>query len=220
MMVRRNCTGDDPICDLVARPIVIGNSISELTPDLFGQFQGIPAFASTPVLPDSASRPFKSAISSLGAYALLYNPDAGTPRWWNFNPADPAAKGTPSSLGGSSSTSFSGFAVSECLAAGVSSDATTQDLTGVHLANGNVLTLAPQFGDLAVDIEVEPFRGNAITMRSPGSDWPAIRAFQIETIGTAGNEEIALAARALWNAPDDVDPLSMAVRRPPMPDCN
>jgi hypothetical protein len=221
VMVRRNCSGAaDPQCELVARPIVIGSNISELTADVFGTFQGIPAFASTPVLPDSVSRPFKAAIDSLGGYALIFDPGANSPRWWNFNPADPAAKGTPSSLGASASTSFSGFAVSECLAAGITADGTTQDLTGVHLANGNVLNLAPQFGDTAGDIEVEPFRGNAITMRSPGSDWPAIRAFQIESIGAAGSEQIALAARAIWNAPADVNPLSMAVRRPPTPTCN
>jgi hypothetical protein len=172
------------------------------------------------VLPGAVSRPFKSAIESLGGYALIFDPNANSPRWWNFNPADPAAKGTPSSLGASASTSFSGFAVSECLAAGISADATTLDLTGVHLANGNVLNLAPPFGDTARDIEVEPFRGNVVTMRSPGFDGPSIRAFQIESIGAAGSEQVALAARAVWNAPDDVDPLSMAVRRPPMPGCN
>lgn len=220
VMVRNNCNADaDPACDLIARPITIGNNVSELTPNLFGPMQGIPAFASTPVLPDAVARPFKANIDSLGAYAIAFNP-GGDPRWWQFDPANPMSKSAPSSLPELASTSFSSFAVSECFAAGIAGDATAQELQGIHLANGNVLTTMPSYGDTAADVLIEPFRRNALTLRSTGAEQPTVRAFQIEQIGGVGNEQISLAERSVWNAPEDIDPYSFAVRRPPSPNCN
>jgi hypothetical protein len=219
VMVGRACAGDPPVCDLVALPITIGNDVSELAANDFGPFQGIPAFASTPVLPDSVTRPFSDVIDSLGAYALTFDPVAGDPRWWQFDPADPASKASPSSLPASTSTTFNGFAVSECLAAGVTADASVEKLTGVHLANGEVLDLSPPLADIVTDVVIEPFQGNALTLRSPGADFPAVRAFQIETIGSGASQQVSLAERSVWNAPSDVDPISIAVRQTEAPEC-
>lgn len=221
LMVAQACDAVTDVCNLAARPLTISNNIAELTPDNFGTFLGVPAFASTPVLPDSEMRPFKNEIESLGAYALAFHPGTNEPRWWGFDPADPAAKEVPSSLPDSASDSFAGLAVWECRAAAVASSSGSADdeLSAIHLANASVLSTS--LVDIGRDVTVEPFRGNALTMRSPGSDFPAIRAFQIEVL-TPGTptERISLAERALWNAPEDVDPLSFAVRLPESPSCS
>ncbi len=220
MMVAQECDAVLGTCNLEARPVTVGGSVKTLAPDDFGPFAGVPAFASSPVLSDTVERPFDSAVASLGAYAIAFDPNGMDPRWWGFDPSNPASKDSPSSLPNSEADSFAGLAVWECLAAGIASTSGTDndDLHAIHLANAAVVEspLADSGGDLLI----EPFRGNVITMRSQDDTQPALRAFQIEVLAQGtGSERIALAERTVWSAPDDIEPIAFAVRLPEKPDC-
>ncbi len=216
LMISRGCPDS---CELFGQPVNVANNISSGVAAPFGAYTGIPAFASTPVLPDSVARPFKAIVPSLGAYALAFAPAADRPVRWSFNPADPADLVAPSTLADAKKPSlFSSLAVAECLGAGVVASEPNQDLVSFH-PNGNVFS-APLLHD-ALQVSIDPFTNNVLTMKPAGAAGLSVRAFQIEKVGMGMSETLTLVERSTvsWDAPDDIDPIMFAVRTHEKNDC-
>ena len=207
VLVGRPCLDDPAKRCIVARPFTVSKGgIDELQADSLGTYEGVPAFASTPVLPPEVMRPFPNVIKSLGAYAIFYDPTSTSAQWLQFDPADPRRSQNASSLPNSNSKVFYNFAVSECLAAGVVSSLT---LDAIHLANGNVLGIDTQSSSV---ISIEPFQTNLLTMDSTLVADKVVKAFQIETIGGITDKKITLAPRSNWQSPTDLVGVFIAQR--------
>jgi len=215
-VMRRMCPAGDTTCTLQALPFTVTDSVRALSPDDdFGNIDATPAFTSTPVRP--ALNPMPGEPISLGAYAAKYDTTRGT-RWLRFNPADPFMANSEQTIVDSSTRAFVGLAVDECRRILVaSSDDGTEpgELEAVHLENGNSRSTPLAFASGL--LEFEPFSGKLMMARSSGDAMgPSIRSYDVDL----PTDTFFLSERTVgWSPPDDMTPISFAVRSPESPEC-
>ena len=195
-----------PGCPLMVQPMFVGSSVTAGTPVTLEAFSGTPAFA--------------SALTERRSFVAM-NTTGDDVRLFEFDPFD--VSDISDSPVATTTSTMNGLAILECEEALVLSEGEEARLRGVSLT-GNV----GQGFDLmrpGQRLYFEPYTrrllapyNQDIAEPAPEADFGRIDAFTLTGNGVSAPTIEAVSADD-WSPPDDLVPLTMAVRMPPTFTC-
>jgi hypothetical protein len=189
LMVAGNCATD---CDLNARQLFVGDSITAGTSVLLDRFVGTPRFVKSR-LEDRLYVALRSTKpSSRVVVRSVSGPDLASPTVFTVN--------------GFVGDDVGGFALAECDDGGVITDVAGKQLIAFHLVSGaqHVVDL----GAAGAQVYTEPFGPSVLALDATAA--PGLKAFEISKSGTMN---IAINPRSVWQPNGTYMPLTGATRR-------
>jgi hypothetical protein len=195
LMIARDCAAD---CELVARQVFVGASLTDGTSLTVDRFVGQPRFAKGRI----ENRLYAALRSTTPSDRLVVRSYQG----------DALSNPTAFALTGFVGNDVGGLDLAECAAAGIVTDVDGQQLVAFNLTAGQLKTQA--LGHAGGPVYFEPFAPSALAL-DPASA-PGMGSFEI---AKSGASNVAINTRSIWKPTSTSSPYTGATRRREVATC-